>query len=158
VTWSGRALGLIETRGLIGAIEAGDAGVKAAPVELGQPEYVRGALVSVCFHGDVAAVKAAVDAGAAAAERVGELVSVHVIARPHEDLDLFAGDGGDPVGVEPVLTEQSVFTNPEVLLSMKVVDLRRAARKLVDFPLRGRILAKANRDDILAGFRSLGLL
>jgi microcompartment protein CcmL/EutN len=158
VKWSGRALGLIETRGLIGAIEAGDAGTKAAPVELGQAEYAKGALVTVCFHGDVAAVKAAVDAGAAAADRVGQLVSVHVIARPHEDLDLFAGDGGDPVGVEPMLSEQKAAADPDMLLSMKVVDLRRAARKVVDFPLRGRILAKASRDEILDGFRSLGLL
>lgn len=156
--WSGRALGLIETRGLIGAIEAGDAGVKAAPVELGPAEYARAALVTVCFHGDVAAVKAAVDAGAAAAERVGELVSVHVIARPHEDLDLFAGDGGAPVGVQPTAPTDSVTDDTSRLMSMKVVELRRAARKVKDFPIQGRSLARASRDEILDGFRSLGLL
>jgi microcompartment protein CcmL/EutN len=149
---------LIETRGLIGAIEAGDAGVKAAPVELAAAEYAKAALVTVCFRGDVAAVKAAVDAGAAAADRVGELVSVHVIARPHEDLDLFAGDGGDPVGVEPAAETQPTSVDQSSLLSMKVVELRRAARNVDNFPLRGRILAKANRDEILDGFRSLGLL
>jgi len=149
---------LIETRGLIGAIEAGDAGVKAAPVDLAPAEYAEAALVTVCFQGDVAAVKAAVDAGAAAAERVGELVSVHVIARPHEDLDLFAGDGGDPVGVEPAAPAPPLSTEPSNLLEMKVVDLRRAARAVDDFPLRGRVLARANRDEILDGFRSLGLL
>jgi microcompartment protein CcmL/EutN len=158
VKWAGRALGLIETRGLIGAIEAGDAGVKAAPVELGPAEYARAAMVTVCFHGDVAAVKAAVDAGAAAAERVGELVSVHVIARPHEDLDLFAGDGGDPLGVEPAPPDETPAADSTNLLTMKVVDLRKAARRVEGFPLRGRTLAKANRDQILRGFRSLGLL
>jgi microcompartment protein CcmL/EutN len=158
VKWSGRALGLIETRGLIGAIEAGDAGVKAAPVDLAPAEYAEAALVTVCFQGDVAAVKAAVDAGAAAAARVGELVSVHVIARPHEDLDLFAGDGGAPVGVQPVAPTESVAEDPGRLMSMKVVDLRRAARTVENFPLRGRMLARASRDEILDGFRSLGLL
>ena len=82
-----QALGMIETRGLVGAIEAGDAMVKAANVTLAGKEHVGGGLVTVMVRGDVGAVKAAVDAGAAAAERVGELVSVHVIPRPHEDVE-----------------------------------------------------------------------
>ncbi len=68
---------------------------------LGPAEFAEIAFVTVCFQGNVAAVEAAVDRGAAAAERVGELVSVHVIARLHEDLDLFAGDGGAPVEAQP---------------------------------------------------------
>ena len=82
------ALGLIETKGLIGSIEAADAMVKAANVKLIGKEKVGGGYVTVFVRGDVGAVKAATDAGAAAAERVGELVSVHVIPRPHADLDL----------------------------------------------------------------------
>ena len=83
----GSALGLIETRGLVGMIEAADAAVKAANVTIIGWERVGGGLVTVLFRGDVAAVKAATDAGSAAAQRVGELVSVHVIPRPHPNVD-----------------------------------------------------------------------
>ena len=83
------ALGMIETKGLVGAIEAADAMVKAANVTLIGKEHVGGGLVTVLVRGDVGAVKAATDAGAAAAERVGELISVHVIPRPHQDVEVF---------------------------------------------------------------------
>ena len=82
------ALGMIETKGLVGAVEAADAMVKAANVVLLGSEYVGGGYVTVMVRGDVGAVKAATDAGAAAAKRVGELVSVHVIPRPHEDVEM----------------------------------------------------------------------
>ncbi len=82
------ALGLIETKGLVAAIEAADAMVKAANVTLVGKEHVGGGLVTIMVRGDVGAVKAATDAGAAAAGRVGELISVHVIPRPHNELDL----------------------------------------------------------------------
>lgn len=78
---------MIETRGFIGAVEAADAMVKAANVTLIGYEKVGSGLVTVLVQGDVGAVKAATDAGASAAKRVGELVSVHVIPRPHADLD-----------------------------------------------------------------------
>ena len=81
------ALGLIETRGFVGAIEAADAMVKAANVKLVGKEKVGNGLVTVMVRGDVGAVKAATEAGAEAARRVGELVSVHVIPRPHTDVD-----------------------------------------------------------------------
>ena len=81
------ALGMIETKGLVGAIEAADAMVKSANVQLIGKEQVGGGLVTVMVRGDVGAVKAATDAGAAAAEKVGELISVHVIARPHGEVD-----------------------------------------------------------------------
>ncbi len=81
------ALGLIETRGFVPAIEAADSMVKAANVELIGRVQVGTGLVTVIVRGDVGAVKAATDAGAAAAERVGELVSVHVIPRPHADTE-----------------------------------------------------------------------
>jgi ethanolamine utilization protein EutM len=82
------ALGMIETRGLVGAIEAADAMVKAAKVTLIGKEKIGGGYVTVMVRGDVGAVKAATDAGAAAAEKVGELVSVHVIPRPHAEVEM----------------------------------------------------------------------
>jgi len=81
------ALGMIETKGLIGAVEAADAMVKTANVTLTGKEFVGAGLVMVTVRGDVGAVKAATDAGAAAARRVGELVSVHVIPNPHEEVE-----------------------------------------------------------------------
>lgn len=81
------ALGMIETRGLVALIEASDAMVKAAKVQLVAYEKIGSGLVTTLVRGDVAACRAAVDAGAAAAERVGELVSAHVIPRPHGDLE-----------------------------------------------------------------------
>jgi ethanolamine utilization protein EutM len=81
------ALGMVETKGLVGAIEAADAMVKAANVKLIGKVHVGGGLVTVMVRGDVGAVKASTDAGAAAAEKVGELLSVHVIPRPHSDIE-----------------------------------------------------------------------
>ncbi|MFC1564620.1 ethanolamine utilization microcompartment protein EutM [candidate division KSB1 bacterium] len=88
------ALGLIETRGLVGAIEAADAMVKAAKVTLIGKEKIGGGFVTVMVRGDVGAVKAATDAGASAAERVGELVSVHVIPRPHVEVESILPNAG----------------------------------------------------------------
>lgn len=82
------ALGMIETKGFVGAVEAADAMVKAANVKLIGKTQIGAGLVTVIVRGDVGAVKAATDAGAAAADRVGELVSVHVIPRPHDDVEL----------------------------------------------------------------------
>jgi len=144
-SWTEQALGLIETRGLVGAIEAADAGVKAAPVKLLGTERTDPALITVLFGGDVASVKAAVDAGAAAAERVGQLVAVHVIPRPYPGLELMSDEeegGGAPPGTP--------------LSEMKVVDLRHMARQIETFPLKGRELSMATRDELLAHFRALG--
>ena len=88
------ALGMIETKGLVGAVEAADAMVKAANVTLIGRVQVGGGLVTVMVRGDVGAVKAAVDAGSAAAGRVGELVSVHVIPRPHSEVELILPQRG----------------------------------------------------------------
>lgn len=90
------ALGMVETKGLIGSIEAADAMVKAANVTLIGRELVGGGLVTVMVRGDVGAVKAATDAGAAAADRVGELKSVHVIPRPHAEVEtILPGKNGN---------------------------------------------------------------
>ena len=82
------ALGMIETKGFVGMVEAADAMVKAAKVELVGYEKIGGGYVTAIVRGDVAAVKAATEAGARSAERVGQLVSVHVIPRPHANIDL----------------------------------------------------------------------
>lgn len=89
------ALGMVETRGLVAAIEAADAMVKSANVQLVGKEQVGGGLVTVMVRGDVGAVQAATDAGAAAAEKVGEMISVHVIPRPHAEVDGILPHGGE---------------------------------------------------------------
>ena len=86
---SSEALGMIETRGLVAAIEASDAMAKTAKVRLLGYEKIGSGLVTTICRGEVGAVRAAVDAGAAAAQKVGELVSVHVIPRPHDDLEKY---------------------------------------------------------------------
>jgi ethanolamine utilization protein EutM len=83
-----KSKGFIETKGLVAAIEAADAMVKAANVEIVDKKFIGGGLVTVIIEGDVGAVKSAVDAGAAAAQRVGEVVSVHVIARPSTETEM----------------------------------------------------------------------
>lgn len=88
----GGALGMIETRGLVGAIEASDAMTKAANVELIGYQKIGSGLVTVMVRGDVGAVKAAVDSGVSAAQRVGEVVSTHVIPRPHSDVEKILKD------------------------------------------------------------------
>jgi ethanolamine utilization protein EutM len=94
---------MIETKGLVGSVEAADAMVKAANVTLIGKVLVGGGLVTVMVRGDVGAVKAAVDAGAAAAERVGELLSIHVIPRPHSEVEF----------ILPKLDDNEVFTRDE---------------------------------------------
>lgn len=109
-----QALGLIETKGLVGAIEAADAMVKAARVKFLGREKVKGGLVAVMVAGDVGAVKAAVDAGAAACRRVGILVSAHVIPRPHDDVDLMI-----PGSPEPEKTVKEKKNPPKKTVSKK---------------------------------------
>jgi ethanolamine utilization protein EutM len=92
---SQEALGMVETVGLIGSVEAADAMVKTANVALVGKEYIGAGYVTVMVRGDVGAVKAATDAGAAAARRVGELVSVHVIPRPHGEVERILPKGGN---------------------------------------------------------------
>jgi ethanolamine utilization protein EutM len=95
ITMPQDALGMVETKGLIGSVEAADAMVKAANVVLIGKEYIGAGYVTVLVRGDVGAVKAATDAGAAAARRVGELVSVHVIPRPHAEVERILPQGSN---------------------------------------------------------------
>ena len=152
MAWTERALGLVETKGLVGAIEAADAGLKAANVTLLASERADAGLVTVMFGGDVAAVRAAVDAGAAAAGRVGQLVSAHVIPRPHEQLAVIEGDDEVP----PPAPMRGGRPDAAALERMKVVELRGVARTIPGFPIRGRDVARASRDELLAAFRTLG--
>jgi microcompartment protein CcmL/EutN len=154
VSWTERALGLVETKGLVGALEAADAGLKAADVRLLGSERADAGLVTVMFGGDVAAVRAAVDAGAAAAERVGHLVSAHVIPRPHASLAAIEGD--DEANGPPRPPMRGGRYDLAALERMKVVELRGMARQIAGFPIRGRDVARASREELLAAFRTLG--
>ena len=157
-SWVDQALGLVETKGLVGAIEAADAGLKAANVELLGSERADAGLVTVMFGGDVAAVKAACDAGAAAAERVGQLVGVHVIPRPSPMLSAIETDESPgkraPSDDAPRPLPDGAY-DLAALESAKVVELRDRARHVENFPLKGRDVARASREELLAAFRSL---
>ncbi|HUF27566.1 MAG TPA: BMC domain-containing protein [Gemmatimonadaceae bacterium] len=153
MSWSERALGLVETRGLVGAIEAADAGLKAADVRVLGSERADAGLVTIMFGGEVAAVRAAVDAGSAAAERVGQLVSVHVIPRPHFEIDVLEED--HEADTAPAVPMQGGRYDIARLERARVVELRAIARRVPGFPIRGREVARASRDELLAAFRTL---
>lgn len=123
------ALGMIETRGLVAAVEAADAMVKAAKVDLVGKETIGSAFVTVMVRGDVGAVKAAVDAGAAAARRLGDLVSVHVIPRPYDDVETILPQGPDaPLPPLPELKKakgkgsNAVSVEPEDFAPLSTLD------------------------------------
>lgn len=99
------ALGMIETRGFAAMVEASDAMVKAAKVELVGYEKIGGGYVTAIIRGDVAAVRAALDAGQAASEKVGEVISVHIIPRPHANVDEVLPLGRGPVKSSPKITD-----------------------------------------------------
>lgn len=203
------ALGLIETKGLVGAIEAADAMCKAANVNLVSKENVTGALITVKIVGEVAAVKSAVDAGAAAAQRVGQLISAHVIPRPDDQIEPIIyvqpegkkgkhkaskkeveKENSDPQPQEKVEEEkidEDEFeepgeieeTNDETeeseeekeepgdqneegdippkwaLQKLNVHELRKLARSFDSFPIKGREISKANRQELIEYFDSI---
>jgi len=155
------ALGMIETRGLVGSIEAADVMVKTANVALLGTEYVGGGLVTVEIVGDVAAVKAAVDAAAASAARIGQVISTHVIPRPAADVEPLlrlrqttAGDETpDETAIDETL-EQEFSLIPSAdddeyrsqLDAMTVHQLRTLARQEEGLGIAGREISKANKD------------
>lgn len=159
------ALGMIETSGLVGSIEAADAMLKAANVELAGKVAIGGGLVTIFVRGDVGAVKAATAAGALAASRVGELYSVHVIPRPHTEVEclLPPTPGQDELDIqtqpeEPEELEESeephgfgdlTALNISNLESFKVIELRQLARRLKNTSLVGREISRANRETLL---------
>jgi len=213
---SDRALGMIETRGLIASIEAADAMVKAARVQLVGKEKVQGGLVTILIVGETAAVKSAIDAGAAAAQRVGELVSTHIIPRPDDQIDELIGEVklverksrkqeeeiilekkperavkvreikekeifeevkpvqrasssstidrlkkealGKSITLEKTgntrSTDKFNFSMTELEV-MNVHQLRRFARDIESFPIKGREISRANRGELLDFFKAL---
>ena len=147
------ALGLVETRGLIAAIEAADAMLKAANVQLLGKEITKGALVTIKVVGDTGAVISSVAAGAAAEERVGELVSSHIIPRPHEEL-VKVLDDTETAGPVPAPVSAGSLT-PETLAAMPVRELRDLARQTAGFGLQGREISSANKEQLLEQFREV---
>ena len=144
------ALGMIETRGLVGSVEAADAMVKSAKVILMGKELIDHGYSTVMVRGEVGAVKAAVDAGAAAAKRVGELVAVHVIPRPHEEVEAIL-PSLDLVWIPPWQRGKERIT-PETIKNldaMKVDDLRKLAREIPNVGLTGREISTANKETLV---------
>ncbi len=144
-----KALGLVETKGLVGAIEAADAMLKTAAVQLIGIENTIAALLTVKVVGETGAVKAAVDAGASAAEKVGELISVHVIPRPHDDTDSIIYNQSDDInsgGSAANLTIEKVKTMP-------VRQLRSLARDVPGFSIQGREISRANKEILVEKFQ-----
>ena len=147
----GEALGLLETHGLVAAMEATDAMLKAANVRLIRQERTVPALITCTIAGETAAVYAAIDAGRAAAERVGRVVSAHVIPRPAADIRAEMGMGeASAMASAPSAKTDSAKTDYD---AMTVVELRRLARNRADENFSGRTISKASKDDLVTFLR-----
>jgi len=144
-----KALGLVETKGLIGAIEAADVMLKTAAVRLIGIENTIAALLTVKIVGDTGAVKAAVDAGASAAEKIGELISCHVIPRPHEDTESIIYNQSDEINSGGAAANLTI----EKVKAMPVRQLRSLARDVSGFPIRGREISRANKETLVGKFQ-----
>ena len=148
------ALGIIETVGQVGSVEAADAMTKCAEVELLGREDIGGGYHSVLIRGDVGSVRAALEAGVHAAEQVGRLVGVLLIPRPHDELgDILPG----PSYRSALPSPRAPSGRPSVgeLETMNVHQLRALARELPEFPMRGREISRANREKLLVPLRDL---
>ena len=135
-----RSLGMVETRGLVAAVEAADAMLKASEVRLLSTERTEAALITIHVVGEVAAVRAAVDAGRAAAERVGEVLSAHVIPRPGDELGVLI----DRPAREPTVT----YALPDIEV-LTVRELRNLAREKPGPPIQGREIARARKEELI---------
>ncbi len=144
-----KALGLVETKGLIGAIEAADVMLKTAAVQLIGIENTIAALLTVKVVGDTGAVKAAVDAGASAAEKIGELISCHVIPRPHDDTESIIYNQSDEINSGGAAANLTI----EKVKAMPVRQLRSLARDVPGFPIQGREISRANKEILVAKFQ-----
>jgi microcompartment protein CcmL/EutN len=145
----------------VSAIEAADAAAKAAEVVITTVEITLAALVTVKMEGELGAVTASVEAGAAAASRIGELLSAHVIPRPDDELDKILPDARyiNPSSEEPPRPRARAVPiiipdDEAVLEAMTVVELRRLAREQTDFPIAGREISRANKDELLGHLRA----
>lgn len=142
------ALGLLETHGLVAGIEAADAMLKASDVRLLSAEQTVPAMITLQITGEVAAVRAALDAGRAAAERVGKVLSVHLIPRP--DPAVWAMQVGQAARKQaPAAPGAAAASFPDDLDDRTVKELRALARDLPGFPLQGREIAHARKDELL---------
>jgi ethanolamine utilization protein EutM len=164
LSMTSQAIGMVETEGLVAAIEACDAMLKAARVKLVEQSITHPALVTIIVEGDVAAVRSAVDAGAVAAAKVGRVFGTHVIARPDETLKPGLaekshnqhlrktvpgpgpGSSGNDDIQKPAVTESADASD---LAGMTVRELRFLARRLDQFPLTGRQISQSKRDELL---------
>ncbi len=151
-----KALGLIETKGFVGVVEAADAAAKAANVEVVSYKLTTGGLVMISIIGDVGSVQAAVSAGGEAVKEVGELVSMHVIPRPYGDLINVLGlrdisRERAEAGVEDPSKVGDVPSND--LDSMTVVQLRRLARGIQGLSIKGRQISSANKEKLTGEIR-----
>lgn len=150
------AVGLIETRGFVGAIEAADAAAKAGLVELLAFEQIGGGLISVRFSGDVAAVQVAVEAGVKAAQRVGEVLCHNVMPAPHADLLSTLSPFSQQSKTEPRARAPSPFHAPSSesgnkrLEDVPVTRLRQLVRQQPDAQLKGRQVSRANKKELIA--------
>ncbi|WP_272493451.1 BMC domain-containing protein [Rhodocaloribacter litoris] len=150
---------MIETRGLVAAIEAADAMLKAADVRLVALELTVAALMTAHVEGEVAAVQAAVEAGRRAAERVGEVVSVHVIPRPDPAVRAMQRrEHTPPPAASPPApsTGEAASSGEPDLAGRTVRELRALARQTPNYPLQGRAIARATKAELLRHFRQLG--
>lgn len=144
----GTALGLVETKGLVAGIEACDAMLKAARVRLVGMEQTVPALITIQVEGETAAVRAAVDAGAAAAERVGQVVSRHVIPRPAEGIrEMLLG--AERASLDGPVIPGASSADATDYAALTVRELRDLAREREDFPLRGREISRATKGQLV---------
>jgi ethanolamine utilization protein EutM len=170
-----KALGLIETKGLVAAIEAADAMLKAANVSFAGKTIIRPALVTIKVVGETAAVRSAVDAGSAAASRIGQVVSTHIISMLPEIDETIpeVPTKGEAEKKEIITEETSAATlsrlrnealgkedlsgagTVEDIDSMNVHQLRHLARSIPEFPIKGREISRANREELINYFRNL---
>ena len=153
---AGSAIGLIETRGMAGVVEAADAAAKAANVELLQFERIGGGLVSIRFSGDVASVQTAVRAGADVARRVTEVISSHVIPGPHADVVRLLQDTIDSNSgasrLDPLANQHPTL---DTLKNMPVARLRQLVRQTPGAGLTGRNVSRANKKELIEELQRL---
>ena len=151
-------IGLIETRGLVGVIEAADAAAKTADIQLLGIEQTGGGFVSVRFQGDVAAVKAAVQVASAAASKVSEVITAHVIPGPHGEVirmlergleSASAAAGPAPLEIGPAAQDDEEKLTVEELAHLPVARLRQLARRTPGIALQGRQISRANKEQLL---------
>jgi len=158
-----KALGLIETVGLVGAIEACDAAAKAADVVISAAEVTDAALVTLKIFGELGAVQSAVEAGGMAASRVGQLLAAHVIANPDRNLDVIMGSSFElphrlrtrkPMPSAAAPQKRSLASEMAEMEKMPVAQLRRFARTIPNLRIKGREISRADKETLLKEIRS----